>query len=117
MPLYEFDCLTCGSFNAYRSIAGRDEDVLCPKCGVQASRIISAPNLAVMSPVLRQAHARNEKSCHEPRVSTGHRCGTGCGCGKPGVKLGGEGGRTVEVPKLGKFKKQRKQKRPWMLGH
>ena len=118
MPLYEFHCPECGPFAELRSIAQRDVPIQCPECSRKALRQVCAPNLALMAPNLRQAHARNEKSQHEPRVSGTHSCGSRCGCGtKPGVKLG-KANRSLDVPKLGKFQTTRKKTmRPWMLGH
>ena len=118
MPLYEFHCPECGPFAELRTISRRNLPMQCPECSRKAARQIPTPNLALMAPNLRQAHARNEKSRHEPGVRTAHHCGRRCGCGaKPGVKLG-RTNRTVEIGKLGKFETSRKKSvRPWMLGH
>jgi putative FmdB family regulatory protein len=118
MPLYEFNCPECGPFSELRTIAQRNLPIQCPECSRKAARQVTSPNLALMAPNLRQAHARNEKSQHEPTVRTSHSCGSRCGCGtNPGVKLG-KSNRSLEVPKLGKFQTTRKKSmRPWMLGH
>ncbi|HVY69354.1 MAG TPA: zinc ribbon domain-containing protein [Verrucomicrobiae bacterium] len=116
MPLYEYLCADCGPFTAQRVVADRDLSAACPDCGQSGERAISLPNLSLMPASRRSAHARNEKSCHEPAVVTRHRCGSGCGCGKPASQDALKK-RRVEVPKLGKFQTPRKKNRPWMLGH
>lgn len=113
MPVYEFNCRSCGNFPHMASIAERDQPVRCPDCGVLARRMVSAPNLAVMTPQRRDAHARNEKSRHEPAMTSRHRCGSSCGCSSAKTKAK----REVTVPKLGSFQTTRKRNRPWMLGH
>lgn len=116
MPLYEFDCCDCGTFDAQRTVDDRDRPESCPECGKASDRILSIPNLGLMSPERRAAHIRNERSANEPQVSTRHRCGSGCGCGK---KPSGAARRSLDVllPGLGVVKKARKRNRPWMLGH
>ena len=44
MPLYEFQCHSCGTkFEMLRRLSDSDEDVTCPACGEkQADRQISA---------------------------------------------------------------------------
>jgi hypothetical protein len=65
--------------------------------------LISLPGLRQVSAATRQAHSRNERSAHEPRLvrresapsPAGHTHGPGCGHAGHGVGGG----------------------RPWMLGH
>lgn len=116
MPFYDYDCPDCGTFSAFRSLTDRNLPASCPQCHAEATRVISAPNLSLMSAPRRQAFARNEKSQHEPGVKTRHRCGSGCGCGS-GSNGTKKSTRTVDLGKAGKFEASRKQKRPWMLGH
>lgn len=111
MPLYDFSCGDCGDFTAFKSMEGRNEPTPCPSCSEMARRLILAPNLAMMNPMVRKASAINEKSRHEPRVSNSHSCGSGCGCGS---KIRPQ--RTRET-KLGKLASQKATARPWMLGH
>ena len=74
MPLYEFNCVECGSFTELRRISECDMPAACPACGIPASRMISVPRLAIMEKNNRVAWERNEKSAHEPRQhKTGHR--------------------------------------------
>lgn len=111
MPLYDFSCGDCGEFSVFLSIEERNNSVECPTCSQSAKRLILAPNLALMNPFTRKATAINEKSRHEPRMSTGHSCGSGCGCG---TKI--RPARTKET-KLGVLQGQKASARPWMLGH
>ncbi|HEX8325269.1 MAG TPA: zinc ribbon domain-containing protein [Tepidisphaeraceae bacterium] len=76
MPLYEFNCSACGSFEVFRPVSRAAEGVQCPDCAAEATRVWYAPAVAAMSPLSRMAAERNEKSRHEP-----HMCKTGCGCG------------------------------------
>ncbi len=68
MPLYDYRCPSCGDFRAWRSMSEAGLPAPCPVCAGPAARAIVAPNLATMAPHRRIAHARNEKSAHEPRV-------------------------------------------------
>lgn len=111
MPVYDFTCENCGDFRELRTINERNDPTTCPTCSRVGRRLILAPNLALMNPIKRKATAINEKSRHEPRVSTAHSCGSGCGCGtkiRPG---------RVKETKLGKLQGQKATARPWMLGH
>jgi len=111
MPVYDFTCSDCGDFRALLTIVERNEPTSCPSCDRVGQRLILAPNLALMNPIKRKATAINEKSRHEPRMSTGHSCGSGCGCG---TKI--RPSRTKET-KLGVLQGQKATARPWMLGH
>jgi len=112
MPVYVYACSDCGDFQLFRSIGERNDPAWCPSCEEPARRSISSPNLALMPAAGRRAHAMNERSRHEPRVSGGgHSCGSGCGCGTPVRK------KQVRQTKLGQVQGQKPGARPWMLGH
>jgi putative FmdB family regulatory protein len=68
MPFYDYGCGTCGPFREWRSMSEWRADVPCATCGAPAPRLAAAPMLTVLSPNNRIAHARNERSAHEPRV-------------------------------------------------
>jgi putative FmdB family regulatory protein len=70
MPTYEFDCSDHGTFELARPIARMREPADCPTCGVSARRILSLPNVALVSSVNRKATEVNERSRHEPRLVT-----------------------------------------------
>src|SRR5258708_26956910 len=116
MPLYDYNCVDCGNFCLWRSVADRDLPASCPGCHLRSARLISAPNLTLMPPGRREAFARNEKSRHEPGVKTRHGCGSGCDCGSANNSIR-KSTRTVELGKTGSFEMPLKRKRPWMLGH
>ena len=97
MPLYDYECEQCGPFREFRSIAKRQVPVDCPSCGVLADRVLTAPQLSLMSSNNRIAETRNEKSAHEPDVVT---------------MLGGKPKHShTHSPK------HHAPHRPWMLGH
>lgn len=67
MPIYEFECDDHGVFELSRTIAQVRDPAACPDCGASARRVLSAPNLASGSLLIRAA-AVNERSQHEPRI-------------------------------------------------
>jgi putative FmdB family regulatory protein len=111
MPVYEYECAGCGVFPQFRSIADRDDESLCMVCDQPLQRLISAPNLALMSPIQRMAATRNEQSRHAPRVGVKNSCCSGGPCKHKGKSPTTKDGR----PALRGSKK--KNRRPWMLGH
>jgi hypothetical protein len=60
----------CGPFSAWNSMSRADEAAACPACHQPSRRAVSMPFLNRMDQARRKAHARNEKSAHEPRVMT-----------------------------------------------
>ncbi len=118
MPLYDYSCKKCGTFALRREVEDRNLPARCPECHATAGREISAPNLSLMAPQRRVAHARNEKSRHEPMVTGTHSCSSGCGCGRGAGKPLSRNKRTVDAGGLGRLQTSaRKSARPWMLGH
>ena len=68
MPLYDYECGTCGEFRAWRKMSEWEASVPCPVCSLPASRLAAAPMLGILSTNNRIAHERNERSAHEPKV-------------------------------------------------
>jgi len=68
MPLYDYECGTCGEFRAWRNMSEWEASVPCPSCSLPASRLAAAPMLGILSTNNRIAHERNERSAHEPKV-------------------------------------------------
>ncbi|MBE9181963.1 zinc ribbon domain-containing protein [Oculatella sp. LEGE 06141] len=65
MPLYEFQCSTCGPFEQWRSMADATQPMQCPTCDTAARRIFSPPSLLLSSSLrLRQSQGS------DPRVTT-----------------------------------------------
>ncbi|MFC3606816.1 FmdB family zinc ribbon protein [Stutzerimonas tarimensis] len=115
MPLYEYDCPTCGDFTLLRPMAEREQPCTCPACGSMGERVIrSAPGLATLAGSTRKAHAINEQSAHAPKTlgeyaaSRKHPAGCSC-CGpsKPSKP-------TRDNPHMLKSKPTG---RPWMISH
>lgn len=111
MPVYDFDCATCGPFAVMRRIAERDKPCRCPHCGGDGSRVLGAPSLALMAHARRHAHATNERAANAPRQSgdgptLSHRPGCGC-CTGGGATLAGATPRGLRRP----------EGRPWMISH
>ena len=73
MPIYEFSCADCGSFDMTRTIAEAGEPASCPICGRGARRIFSPPNLALLAKGMRGALDLEEKSAHEPDLASEKR--------------------------------------------
>ncbi|MGE3311166.1 MAG: FmdB family zinc ribbon protein [Limisphaerales bacterium] len=120
MPVYEFECEDCGVFEAFRPLDRRDDPLPCPDCDRTASRLVSAPNLAVLSAANRKAFAINEKSRHEPRVGLKHACSSSCGCTRSRSEARTRAGSPSKKPPAGErgLKAARNRSaRPWMLGH
>lgn len=75
MPVYEYECETCGVFSALRKMSESNAPAFCGECGGESPRIMSAPRLAVLDRTQRVAHERNEKSAHDPKVARRSSCG------------------------------------------
>lgn len=110
MPLYDYLCDTCGGFSDFAPMNRSGMPAACPHCRRPAGRVIGAPALALMPSALRNAHARSEKSAHEPARTTTRGCGCHghhtCGGGTP------QGRGEYRPVKTGSG-----PSRPWMLGH
>ena len=108
MPIYGYDCDSCGPFTEMQPMSRASEPMPCPDCGDAAPRSISAPFIANMDPNNRIAHQRNEKSAHEPRVASG----------KPGGHHHGHDHSHGEVRNTGLGPGlKRAHSRPWSIGH
>jgi putative FmdB family regulatory protein len=118
MPTYDYACPDCGGFDAFRSLALRNDPATCPECGTASPRVfVSAPNLACVSSETRHAMDTNERARHEPRSSKSLEGGSygrlkhpaGCGCCSTSKKA-----TTVRTPDGAKGFPS---KRPWMISH
>ncbi|THD49661.1 MAG: zinc ribbon domain-containing protein [Bradyrhizobium sp.] len=112
MPVYEYECGTCGPFIEMRPMAEYADPQDCPLCARAAPRVIlTAPNFACMPAERRKARAVNERSAHAPmtldQYKAAHRPGCGCCGGKPS--------RLVAKTKSGA--KSFPTARPWMISH
>lgn len=68
MPLYEYECQAHGSFELLRSLSEYAAPAPCPTCELGSPRIVSVPHLCAVPRSTMVAHARNERSCHEPAL-------------------------------------------------
>ncbi|MDW3714317.1 MULTISPECIES: FmdB family zinc ribbon protein [unclassified Pseudomonas] len=115
MPIYEYDCATCGDFTALRPMAEREAPCACPVCDEPAPRVIlSAPGLATLAGSQRRAIAANERSANAPQTVEEYRENRkhpkGCGCCTPNKPLA----PTLANPHALKTKPGA---RPWMISH
>lgn len=116
MPTYDYHCNACGSFDAFRTVAARNEPAACPDCGTACPRVfVSAPRLACMDSSTRSAIGINERAAHAPRSSKEGsyarlRHPAGCGCCSTSIK------RSATVT-AANGAKAFPSKRPWMISH
>lgn len=71
MVIHEYECAEHGRFEALRPLGSAAEPVACPRCAVQAVRVMSAPRIVTRGRGAWTAaldHA--DKSRHEPEVVT-----------------------------------------------
>jgi putative FmdB family regulatory protein len=68
VPIYEFLCRNCGSFEQWRSFAEVSSPMTCPSCNGEARRIYSMPATKNLSAAFSNAMNRVEKSAHEPEI-------------------------------------------------
>ncbi|MEO3690442.1 FmdB family zinc ribbon protein [Roseateles paludis] len=113
MPTYDYDCPSCGGFEAFRTLANRNDPASCPDCGSDAPRVfVSAPRLTCLPGDTRRAMDLNERARHEPQHSSSYqrlRHPSGCGCCSPTKRTatvtGANGAKSFP------------SKRPWMISH
>lgn len=114
MPTYDYACADCGGFDAFRTLAMRNEAAACPDCGAPSPRVFaSAPRLGLMESTTRRAMDVNERARHEPQRSSDYarlKHPSGCGCCSTGTKRKA----TVTAPNGAKAFPC---KRPWMISH
>ncbi|WP_377811094.1 FmdB family zinc ribbon protein [Azospirillum sp. A29] len=115
MPMYDYECPTCGDFTEMRPMAECSLPQPCPYCEVPSRRVIRrTPAFSTVSAATRTAHATNERSADRPsllsEVGPKHKHGPGCGCGSGG----GKGRSVLRTPDGAKgFPTAR----PWMISH
>jgi putative FmdB family regulatory protein len=105
MPLYAYTCSSCGDFEDWQSMTACGQSTACPRCGQVSPRAITAPTILGMDAHLRKAHARNERSAHEPQVVRRDK-------GEPhDHHAHAHGGASGHAPHV------HRSSRPWMIGH
>ncbi len=116
MPMYDYECPTCGDFTEMRPMAECSLPQLCPQCETPSPRVIRvAPAFSGVSAATRAAHATNERSADRPgllsEVGPKGKHGPGCGCCGGGSKTGRSVLRTPDGAK------GFPTARPWMISH
>lgn len=61
MPLYDFKCQTCGTFEKWVALANFERTVFCPDCSEVAARMFSPP-------MLLSGSLRLKEESKEPKV-------------------------------------------------
>lgn len=110
MPVYDYHCPDCGTFEVMRRMENRDAPAVCPHCGLTAGRVMLAtPSLPSMAKDTRRAMETNERARHEPKSSSQHPRGCSC-CGH---KSSGRAASGSQPPAPKSFA----NRRPWMISH
>ncbi|MBC6903900.1 zinc ribbon domain-containing protein [Saccharophagus sp. K07] len=116
MPVYDYRCREHGVFYQLQTMENHDKPVECPTCAQLCPRIIMLPpELLLMDPDKRLAHATNEKSRHEPIISSqdrrqhDHRHRQQCGCD--------HGLKKSKLFYTARGEKMFPSMRPWMISH
>ncbi len=116
MPMYDYECPTCGDFTEMRPMAESSLPQPCPWCETPSRRVIRmAPAFSTLSAATRTAHSTNERSADRPKllseVGPAHKHSPGCGCCGGGNKKGRSVLRTADGAK------GFSTARPWMISH
>jgi putative FmdB family regulatory protein len=75
MPLYQFKCDDCGTFEEWRSLAKSSDPAYCPSCQELSKRIFSPPTILSSSLRLKRENrepqlVQRQVEPKQPRVST-----------------------------------------------
>jgi putative FmdB family regulatory protein len=73
MPIYAYACADCGEFEVARPVAEASHGACCPACGAHARRLFTPPGLPLIARPVRHALDLEEKSAHEPDVTSDKR--------------------------------------------
>ena len=70
MPLYTYNCDSCGGFRDWQSNTASDQSAPCPRCGTASQRAVTAPT------ILRMIRGNATPTCATKRARTSLRwCG------------------------------------------
>lgn len=106
MPLYDYECRSCGPFRDWAPMADWKQPRACPQCHGSAGRSMSAPHCRTGSDATRyKAEAFNERSANEPKTAR-HVGG-----------FGKHAGRHGHSHHAHTHASRKKKDRPWMIGH
>ena len=115
MPIYEYDCPTCGDFTALCKMDARNEPCACPICAVASPRVIlTAPGLSTLASNTRKGIEINERASHAPKTldqfRDSRRHAPGCSCCGPNKPLTPSKANPHAL-------KAKPAGRPWMISH
>ena len=117
MPVYEYNCETCGIFTGIRPISEANFGGICNTCGALSDRALATPNIYGLDAGRRKAFQTNERSAHEPykhsvsaeqEKKSKHKSGCSC-CSSKSKKSS-----TLHLPD---GSKTFPTKRSWMISH
>lgn len=125
MPVYDYNCSSCGPFCELQTLEEALSPVPCPKCHSLSARAFNTmPRVNAISAGNRDAHEANERAREAPHSVDGwkeasarrthgrHEHGPGCGCGSKSATT--HKTKTLVMPDGSKsFPGQR----PWMISH
>ena len=120
MPIYEYECGSCGPFSALRKMSESSSPMACGSCGNESSRIISVPYYALLASAKKAAYERNEKSAHEPKSVRRSSCGCSGShtCSKTDkTSASSPKSKQSASQETGFHMQTKRTARPWMLGH
>jgi len=68
MPVYQYTCATCGSFEETAPISRFADPCECPSCGALSPRnLLSVPQLSTLNSQARTGHMINERASDSPK--------------------------------------------------
>ncbi len=62
MPLYTYNCDSCGGFRDWQSNTASDQSAPCPRCGTASQRAVTAPTILRMDPRKRNAATKRART-------------------------------------------------------
>ena len=71
MPTYEYRCTTCEPFDAFFALARVPDTLVCPFCGEQATRRMTAPHFSAASASSRRLLDATGRTAETPDIITG----------------------------------------------
>ncbi|GLK70918.1 zinc ribbon domain-containing protein [Ancylobacter dichloromethanicus] len=118
MPVYEYECESCGDFTAMRPMSEYQAPQPCPDCSAMAPRVmLTAPHFSGLSRDSLKAHATNERASHAP-MTTGEYAAkqhpSSCSCCAGGMKSRTKKSKTATAASGAK---SFPSARPWMISH
>jgi putative FmdB family regulatory protein len=99
VPIYQFECLSCGSFDARRPMIEASAPMRCPTCDEPAERRFSTPGGRRLPLATSQAIDRSQRSAYEPAT-----------------RSTSEMGAARRSPRPAHLHRHTAQ-RPWQIGH